>query len=631
MIHAIGRFPIGSFHLHANTLALLGWIYEALLEVGMEIGGLRGDYQGEWPRGLKFEYEQSYSKFDISEVHGVLEPTLTEELSDYYMSVEMEGSSFALKYIPGYEKSKGRARKMENRQVSPPAEPSHRRASVDEIPYDASTRTGDAESREDADVLAAAREASSRDVAEKGAVEKRNREVAEISEEVTKKLKAEIQSPEFIQMLANAIVSLLPGIASTGAGEREQQAGEKETGLFLEKSAGAGDKQAQIDGRTSRENEASTDNEAVTSSHIQKGLMVEQPLFSQLPNTQEIAAEFAWNYDIHHNVFGGESPYSTQETQSSIPAVLNSIAKDEIQPRPVLKKFPAAVLKSPFRVRENRGTDFDKYMQNKDAEKRNVGLPFAVGKDYFEYIKDVTKELEHMHMEPYVAILAKDPHIAQVHGAQKRFVAMGVQFQKAVEDIWKAMHGEKPEGWVPDHKTEEVIPAEHMEHLEQFAEGLLPEWGGLKKWIEAEKLVLLCYFDIAKHWAVCTMHFKTCMVILWDSNEHKFNDHIRMLRKNALLPLRRILPQLLKHIGYCNSNPVPHKYREWPLYFPLNSANKLHQRDNVSCGPLALKSMENRLAHIPDKMMYKKNLPAWRAHIAETIYNYSTHERTIAD
>ncbi|KAL6579203.1 hypothetical protein OROMI_009419 [Orobanche minor] len=349
----------------------------------------------------------------------------------------------------------------------------------------------------DADVLANARESSSRDEAEKVAFEKRKREVAEISEEVTKKLKAEIQSPDFIQMLANAIVSLLPGIASTGAGVRELQAGEKERGLFLEKSAGAGNEQAQIDGRTSRENEASTDNEAVTSSHIQKGLLVEQPLFSQLPNTQELAAEFAWNYDIHQNVFGGEEEC----------------------------------------------------------------LPFAVGKDYFEYIKDVTKELEHMHMEPYVAILAKDPHIAQVHGAQKRFVAMGVQFQKAVEDVWKAMHGEKPEGWVPDHKTEEVILVEHMEHLEQFAEGLLPEWGGLKKWIEVEKLVLI----------------------------------------------------------------------KWPLYFPLNSANKLHQRDNVSCGPLALKSMENRLADIPDKMMYKKNLPAWRAHIAETIYNYSTHERTIAD
>ncbi|KAL6518210.1 hypothetical protein OROMI_033911 [Orobanche minor] len=204
---------------------------------------------------FEIEYEQSYSKVDISEVHGVLEPTLTEELSDYYVSVETEGNSFALKYIPGYEKSKGRARKMENRQVSPPAEPSHRRAGVDEIPYDASTRTGDAESPE------------------KVAVEKRKREVAEISEEVTKKLKAEIQSPDFIQMLANAIVSLLPGIASTGAGERELQAGEKEGGLFLEKSAGPGNEQAQIDGRTSRENEASKDNEAVTSSHIQKGLM----------------------------------------------------------------------------------------------------------------------------------------------------------------------------------------------------------------------------------------------------------------------------------------------------------------------------------------------------------------------
>ncbi|KAL6551298.1 hypothetical protein OROMI_021786 [Orobanche minor] len=412
---------------------------------------------------------------------------------------------------------------MENRQVSPLAEPSSRRASVDEIPYDASTRTEDVESREDADVLAAAREASSRDEAEKVVVEKRKREVDEISEVVTKKVKAEIQSPESIQMLENAIVSLLPRIASTGAGGDNSKLERRREGYFW-KSMQELEKSKQIDGRTSRENEASTDNEALTSSHIQKGLMLEQPLWSQLPNTQEIAAEFAWNYDIHHNVFGGESPYSTQETQSSIPTT-----------------------------------------------------------------------------------------------------------SKAVEDVWKAMHGEKPEGWVPDHKTEEVIPAEHVEHLEQFAEGLLPEWGGLKKWIEAEKLVLLCYFDITKHWAVCTIHFKTCMVILWDSNEHKFNDHIRMLRKNALLPLHRILPQLLKHMGYYISNPVPHKYTEWPLYFPLNSANKLHHRDIVSCGPLALKSMENRLADIPDKMMYKKNLPSWSAHIAETIYNYSTHERTIAD
>ncbi|KAL6519554.1 hypothetical protein OROHE_017374 [Orobanche hederae] len=350
-----------------------------------------------------------------------------------------------------------------------------------------------------------------------------------------------------------------------GAGEREQKAGEKDRGLFLETSIGAGDNQAQIYGRASRENEASTDNEVVTSSHIQNGLMIEQPLCSQLPNTQEIAAEFAWNYDIHHNVFGGESPYSTQETQSSSPTTVNKIihtAEDEIQPRPVRKKFPATMLKvhSGFeKIKAHISTNTCRIKM--ERSKRNVGLPFAVGKDYFEYIKDVKKELEHMHMEPYVAILAKAPHIAKVHGVQNKFVAMWVQFQKAVEGVWKAMHGDKPEEWVPDHNTEEVIPAEHMEHLEQFADGLLREWGGLKKWIEADKLVLLI---------------------------------------------------------------------KWPLYFPLNSANKLHQRDSVSCGLLALKSMENRLTDTVDKMMYKKNLPEWRAHIAETIYNYSTHESTIA-
>ncbi|KAL6525425.1 hypothetical protein OROHE_015732 [Orobanche hederae] len=156
------------------------------------------------------------------------------------------GSSFALKYIPGYEKSKGIAGRMEKRRDSPPAEPSHRRASVDEIPYDASTRdAGDAEASEDAAVLAAAREASAREDAERVAAENRKRKVDVISEEVTKKVKAEIQSPEFIQMLANATVSLLPGIATRGAGENRTDCWREGQGVIFGKSAGdAGDNQA---------------------------------------------------------------------------------------------------------------------------------------------------------------------------------------------------------------------------------------------------------------------------------------------------------------------------------------------------------------------------------------------------
>lgn len=50
------------------------------------------------------------------------------------------------------------------------------------------------------------------------------------------------------------------------------------------------------------------------------------------------------------------------------------------------------------------------------------------------------------------------------------------------------MLSNKPNGWVPHADIEEVVPEVELDHLAQYAEGLLPEWGGLKRWIEADKV-----------------------------------------------------------------------------------------------------------------------------------------------
>lgn len=123
-------------------------------------------------------------------------------------------------------------------------------------------------------------------------------------------------------------------------------------------------------------------------------------------------------------------------------------------------------------------------------------MPVGVGKDYFAHIKNVKTELGNEHMEAYVAILAKAPHVAKVHGVNERNIPLGISLQKAVEDAWKAMHGDKLAGWEPDVNTEEVIPDEHLDILLQFAEGLQPEWGGLKRWIDADKVCILLHFVI---------------------------------------------------------------------------------------------------------------------------------------
>lgn len=61
--------------------------------------------------------------------------------------------------------------------------------------------------------------------------------------------------------------------------------------------------------------------------------------------------------------------------------------------------------------------------------RRNVGLPYPVGRDYFELIQNTQTMMENEHMDPYVAILAKDPAMAKLKkNINPRSIAISLTF-----------------------------------------------------------------------------------------------------------------------------------------------------------------------------------------------------------
>lgn len=116
-------------------------------------------------------------------------------------------------------------------------------------------------------------------------------------------------------------------------------------------------------------------------------------------------------------------------------------------------------------------------------------------------------------------------------------------------------------------------------------------------------------------------------MVLWDTNQEKFTDHIELLRRQVFRPLGRIFPQLLKYINYNQGKSI--RFTEWKLEFEPMGPDRILQDDSCSCGPLALKVMENRLCDKRDVPMNLDAIESWRTHIAQTIYEYSTDGSTL--
>lgn len=63
---------------------------------------------------------------------------------------------------------------------------------------------------------------------------------------------------------------------------------------------------------------------------------------------------------------------------------------------------------------------------------RNVGLPYGVDQEYFEWIQGMKNKLENEHIDPYVSILATNPKLAGIKSVKPKKRIMGPMFMVTV-------------------------------------------------------------------------------------------------------------------------------------------------------------------------------------------------------
>ncbi|KAL6573324.1 hypothetical protein OROHE_001783 [Orobanche hederae] len=239
----------------------------------------------------------------------------------------------------------------------------------------------------------------------------------------------------------------------------------------------------------------------------------------------------------------------TVGTESGIPKVILNV-------RPVRRRYPAAVHRSPFRPTDVRpGRDMFEHFLSLDHGVRNVGLLCGVEKDFFHGILDANKQLEADHIEAYLTVITSDPALAGTRNSQSNIAITSCYFMETADDVFEEMHKEKKQFDEPfnhklfDNKTEEVVPAQLMERLCLFVEARQPNWGpNMKQWIDCEKVVAMCNYK--EHWGTLLMDFKKQKLVMYDSFQWIFEDHHITNRKDIFLPIARLLPQILKEIGY---------------------------------------------------------------------------------
>ncbi|KAL6531502.1 hypothetical protein OROMI_027865 [Orobanche minor] len=184
----------------------------------------------------------------------------------------------------------------------------------------------------------------------------------------------------------------------------------------------------------------------------------------------------------------------TVGTESGIPKVILNV-------RPVRRRYPAAVHRSPFRpidVRPER--DMFEHFLSLDHGVRNVGSLCGVEKDFFHDILDANKQLEADHIEAYLVVITSDPALAGIKNIQSNIAITSCYFMETADDVFEEMHKDKKQFDEPfnhklfENKIEEVVPAQLMERLCLFAEARQPNWGpNMKQWIDCDKVVaILC-------------------------------------------------------------------------------------------------------------------------------------------
>ncbi|KAL6540834.1 hypothetical protein OROMI_024717 [Orobanche minor] len=322
------------------------------------------------------------------------------------------------------------------------------------------------------------------------------------------------------------------------------------------------------------------------------------------------------------------SPLQTMAVQE-IPKVILNV-------RPIRRRFPARAIRSPFLHDDIRGGDtLDEYLKLEDGGMRNVGQPCGVDKTFFEEIMQPNKQLHIEHIESYMSILSSRPDFAGLNGVHSKIGLMSSYFLETVEEVFDVMHrGMRKEFQRYDHKlfdptVEEVIPVEEMDGLCLFAEAVQPTWGeNMKQWIDCDKFrITVCNYN--DHWGTLLLNLKRQTIWLYDSMAWKFDYHHVCNRRDVILPMTRIVPQILKRIGYYELHRVKKpQFAQWHLCFPSPKKNIFKQNDSTNCGLYALKYVEHLISRtsIPKSLKTERDLILYRAHIARTIYAHSTVE-----
>ncbi|KAL6550576.1 hypothetical protein OROMI_021064 [Orobanche minor] len=260
--------------------------------------------------------------------------------------------------------------------------------------------------------------------------------------------------------------------------------------------------------------------------------VVEQPTTSEAAATHGItitAIEKATGQEIHDpSVTQMNAMYDVMCLGEVTPPAQGILAIPQVilNVRMLIRRFPAAAVRSPFLHDDIRGGDtFDHYMNLGDGG-MHVGQTCGVDKLLFEEIMLPDKYMHIEHIESYMAILLSRPDLAGLKEVHSNIALMSSYFMETVEEVFDAMHkGMREEFQQYDHTLfdptiEEVIPVEEMDRLCLFAKAVQPNWGdNMKEYIQCDKVVNVCNYN--DHWGSILLDLKNKkngFTTLWHGN-----------------------------------------------------------------------------------------------------------------
>ncbi|KAL6540468.1 hypothetical protein OROMI_024351 [Orobanche minor] len=652
-INAVKKDVPGPYHLKGNTIAFLAWIYEVIPSYGLKIGG-RVE-QDRRPRMLRYRYSMAseFPKILSKELQGVLVPSEMELTTDYWKSLEVdpETKPFAFQFEANHSKKKRKRSESEDEEEVVPD-------------VDASTSSATAKLVLPDIPIGPDRAAFIKEIGDF---------VGDIAAKIARvEVEAILRSHEerIITSVGDYVVNRLLAMERCTAGQPTTSvAGGSGLG------GAAGSELGGAAGWAGLQDAGMTGNQALRSLEVRRARMgspllsgkrtrrgiqlLKRPqpisMFDDLVCLGELTAPAQGILACVGGATGGLEQGDVQMYVDATPPVESiipyagessshlalqtmagqAITKVILNVRPIRKRFPARAIRSPFLHDEIRGGDtFDEYLKLEDGGMRNVGQPCGVDKTFFEEIMQPNKQLHVEHIESYMSILSPRPDLAGLNVVHSKIGLMSSYFMETVEEVFDVMHRGMREVFQHyDHKlfdpiVEEVIPVEEMDRLCLFAEAVQPNWGeNMKQWIDCDKVVTVCNYN--DHWGTLLLDLKRQTIWLYDSMAWKFDYHHVCNRRDVFLPMTRIVPQILKRIGYYELHRVKKpRLAQWDLCFPSPKKNTYKQNDSTNCGLYALKYVEHLISRtsLPKSLKTERDLILYRAHIARTIYAHSTVE-----